>query len=136
MRPLDAWARAELQQLIAQVTKAYDNYEFHRAYHRLYDFCVVRMSALYFDILKDRLYTSPQGSLARRSAQTAMYRILDALTRMVAPVLSFTAEEIWGFLPGEKPESVHLAPFPSFASSLFDKELEAKYDLLLEMRTS
>jgi isoleucyl-tRNA synthetase len=93
------------------------------------------MSAFYLDVLKDRLYTSPTASLARRSAQTAMYRILDAITRMMAPVLSFTADEIWGFLPGEREDSVHLADFPSFTSSLIDAALEAKYERLLTVRS-
>ena len=93
------------------------------------------MSAFYLDVLKDRLYTSPTESLARRSAQTAMYRILDALTRMTAPVLSFTAEEIWGCLPGKREESVHLADFPSFTASLINVALEEKYERLLAIRS-
>jgi isoleucyl-tRNA synthetase len=93
------------------------------------------MSAFYLDVLKDRLYISPGKSLARRSAQTAMYRILDALTRLVAPVLSFTADEIWAELPGEREESVHLAAFPRFDSSLLDAGLEARYERLLSVRT-
>jgi isoleucyl-tRNA synthetase len=93
------------------------------------------MSAFYLDVLKDRLYISPAKGLARRSAQTAMYRILDALTRLIAPVLSFTAEEIWDFLPGEREESVHLARFPRFDSRLFDNALNERYESLLAVRS-
>jgi isoleucyl-tRNA synthetase len=93
------------------------------------------MSSFYLDVLKDRLYISPPRSLDRRSAQTAMYRILDALTRLVAPVLSFTAEEIWQKLPGEREQSVHLARFPRFESSLIDTALNERYQQLLAVRS-
>ncbi len=131
---IDRWALSRLEGLVKRVLKAYEAYEFHVLYHAVHNFCAVDMSAFYLDVLKDRLYTSPTTSLARRSAQTAMYRILDALTRMMAPVLSFTAEDIWGFLPGEREVSVHLAGFPSFAASLIDPALEAKYERLLTVR--
>jgi isoleucyl-tRNA synthetase len=131
---IDRWALSRLEGLVKRVLKAYEAYEFHVLYHAVHNFCAVDMSAFYLDVLKDRLYTSPTTSLARRSAQTAMYRTLDALTRMMAPVLSFTAEDIWGFLPGEREVSVHLAGFPSFASSLIDPGLEAKYERLLTVR--
>ena len=92
----------------------YDNFVFHRVYQRLKDFCIVDLSAIYFDVLKDRLYTSAPKSQARRSAQTALWRLGEALVRLLAPIMSFTAEEIWGFLPAVKgrPESVHLTLFP------------------------
>jgi len=93
------------------------------------------MSAFYLDVLKDRLYTAPARSLARRSAQTAIYRILDALTRLIAPVLSFTADEIWQHLPGDREKSVHLSGFPRFEESLVDTELEARYERLLAVRS-
>jgi isoleucyl-tRNA synthetase len=131
---IDRWALSRLEGLVKRVLKAYEAYEFHVLYHAVHNFCAVDMSAFYLDVLKDRLYTSPATSRARRSAQTAMYRILDALTRMMAPVLSFTAEEIWGFLPGEREVSVHLAEFPNFAASLIDVALEEKYEQLLTVR--
>ncbi len=131
---IDRWALSRLEGLVNRVLKSYDSYEFHVLYHAVHNFCAVDMSAFYLDVLKDRLYTSPKTSLARRSAQTAMYRILDALTRMMAPVLSFTAEEIWGYLPGEREASAHLAEFPAFKASLIDKTLEAKYERLLAVR--
>ncbi len=115
--------------------RSYEEYEFHVLYHAVHNFCSVDMSAFYLDVLKDRLYISPRKGLARRSAQTAMYRILDALTRLIAPVLSFTADEIWGHLPGEREECVHLAGFPRFESRLLDAELEERYEQLLAVRS-
>ncbi len=96
---LDRWALSRLEELVNRVERSYEEYEFHVLYHAVHNFCSVDMSAFYLDVLKDRLYTAPSKSLARRSAQTAMYRILDALTRLIAPVLSFTAEEIWRIPP-------------------------------------
>jgi isoleucyl-tRNA synthetase len=135
LREIDRWALSRLEGLVSRVLQAYDSYDFHVLYHAVHNFCAVDMSAFYLDVLKDRLYTSAKQGPARRSAQTAMYRILDALTRMMAPVLSFTAEEIWGFLPGEREASAHLAEFPSLQASLINAELEAKYDRLLAVRS-
>ena len=132
---IDRWALSRLEELVNRVKKSYDAYDFHVLYHAVHNFCSVDMSAFYLDVLKDRLYTSPTESLERRSAQTAIYRILDALTRMTAPVLSFTAEEIWGFLPGEREASVHLAEFPNFSNSMIDTALEEKYERLLAIRS-
>ncbi len=132
---LDRWALSRLEGLVGRVERAYEEYEFHVLYHAVHNFCSVDLSAFYLDVLKDRLYTAPRASLARRSAQTAMYRIVDALTRLIAPVLSFTADEIWGFLPGEREESVHLARFPRFETSLLDAALEARFEQLLAVRS-
>ena len=132
---IDRWALSRLEGLVGRVERAYEEYEFHILYHAVHNFCSVDMSAFYLDVLKDRLYTAPKKSAARRSAQTAMYRILDALTRLIAPVLSFTADEIWRCLPGERAESVHLAGFPRFETSLLDAELEARYEKLLAIRS-
>jgi isoleucyl-tRNA synthetase len=132
---IDRWALGKLEDLVARVERSYEEYEFHVLYHAVHNFCSVEMSAFYLDVLKDRLYVSPAKSPARRSAQTAMYRILDALTRLIAPVLSFTAEEIWGYLPGEREASVHFARFPRFDSSLLDAALNERYDRLLAVRS-
>ncbi len=130
---VDRWALANLATAIADVTKFYENYEFFRAYHRLYDFCVVDLSAVYFDILKDRLYTSAKGSRERRSAQTALHALLSALVKMFAPILAHTCEEVWGFIPGKKDaDSVHLASWP--APPPADASLLAKYQLLIKAR--
>jgi isoleucyl-tRNA synthetase len=131
---IDRWALSKLEALVKRVLDSYNSYDFHVLYHALHNFCAIEMSSFYLDVLKDRLYTSPAKSLARRSGQTAMYRILDALTRMMAPVLSFTSEEIWGHLPGEREKSVHLAGFPDFETSLVDPALEQKYEQLLAIR--
>ncbi len=137
MEELDRWILAELNQLIRKVRAAYEAYEFHIAYHALYNFCTSELSALYFDILKDRLYTFAPKSHGRRSAQTALYRILDALTRLIAPILVFTADEIWEKIPGpasrELP-SVHLAEFPSVKERPEDAERLARWHRLFEVR--
>src|SRR6202044_223757 len=110
MWELDAWMLRRTGALIRQCLEWYKDYEFHRVYHALHDYCSVDLSAFYFDVLKDRLYTFAPRSLGRRSAQTAMYRIASALLRLIAPTLVFTSEEIWKFMPAvaAKPESVHM----------------------------
>ncbi len=110
MVDLDRWAVARTQQLQDEMLEAYRHYEFHLIYQKVHNFCSVDMGAFYLDVLKDRLYTTPANSHARRSAQSAMYLVIDAMLRWLAPVLSFTAEEIWKFMPGTtgRPESVFL----------------------------
>lgn len=93
--PIDKWALSKLDELNNKVRIAYDNFEFHQVYHRIYNFCVVDMSNFYLDILKDRLYVENANSKSRRAAQTTIYMILDAMTRLVSPILAFTSEEIW-----------------------------------------
>src|SRR5947209_729557 len=117
MLEIDYWALAKLDEIVSQVNEAYKTYEFHTVYHALYNFCIVTLSARYFDIIKDRLYTAASRSHARRSAQTVLYRIADALARMLAPILIFTSDEIWENLPQVRDEeprlaSVHLAELP------------------------
>jgi isoleucyl-tRNA synthetase len=120
MEPLDRYMLLRGAQLAERVTGWYEEFAFHRVYHQLHDFCVVDLSAIYFDILKDRLYTAAAGSRARRSAQTAIWRLGEALARLVAPVMSFTAEEVWEHLPrmAGREASVHLALFPTRADLL------------------
>jgi len=131
----DRWALAELDLVIGKVRAAYEAYQFHVVYHTLYDFCTVALSARYFDILKDRLYTFAPRNPARRSAQTALYRIVDALARLLAPILAFTADEIWENLPGDdtRAAAVHLLEFPR-ASNNPDTELTARWEQLFEVR--
>jgi isoleucyl-tRNA synthetase len=112
----DRWAVDALGALVRRVTKHYEDYAFFRAYQELYQFCVVEVSSLYIDILKDRLYTRAPGSRERRSAQTALHEILTALVKMFAPMLCHTAEEVWGYLPGRETDSVHLALWPKPAA--------------------
>jgi isoleucyl-tRNA synthetase len=106
---LDRWAIARTAQLQAEIIEAYREYAFHLVYHKVHNFCIVDLSAIYLDVVRDRLYTTPAGSHARRSAQTALYHIAHAMVRWLAPVLSFTAEEIWRHLPGHGEPSVFLA---------------------------
>ena len=138
MEPLDQYVLARTAELDAKVRKAYDDFEFHRAYHALNEFVNTDLSALYLDVLKDRLYTFAPNHPARRSAQTALWRIAEALTRLIAPILSFTAEEVWAYLPhveGREP-SVHLALFPDLADIVPGNEssIEADWAQLLLMR--
>ncbi|KUJ79658.1 isoleucine--tRNA ligase [Microbulbifer flavimaris] len=105
---LDRWAIDKAARLQDEIIAAYDNYQFHQIYQKLHNFCVVEMGGFYLDIIKDRQYTTRDDSVARRSAQTALYHIVQAFTRWVAPILSFTAEELWQFIPGGKGESVFL----------------------------
>ncbi|MHB9073810.1 MAG: isoleucine--tRNA ligase [Desulfobaccales bacterium] len=133
---LDRLALSWLTQLLARVKRAYEDYEFHQAFHRLHQFCAVEMSAIYLDILKDRLYVSKANSRERRSAQSTLQDLLQGLTLAMAPILSFTADEIWGYIPGSgRPESVHLASFPEPPPGLPDEALLAKYDFLLKIRS-
>ena len=115
LEEMDRWMLERTAQLVKRCCEWYAAYEFHRVYHAVHDFCVVDLSALYFDVLKDRLYTKAAASRSRRSAQTVVWEITSALTRLMAPILVFTAEEIWKYSPKTKsqPESVHLSLFPS-----------------------
>jgi isoleucyl-tRNA synthetase len=115
MEPIDRYMLLEAAELNQQVRQWYAEFTFHKIYQRVNQFCVVDLSAFYFDVLKDRLYTYAPESLGRRSAQTAIWRIGEALVRLLAPVLSFTAEEVWLYLPKQpdRAESVHLTTFPT-----------------------
>jgi isoleucyl-tRNA synthetase len=137
MEEIDRWALAELNGLISRVRKDYEAYEFHSVFHELYQFCTVTLSARYFDILKDRLYTYAPKNVARRAAQTVIHRIVDALARFLAPILSFTADEIWENIPraagDDAPASVHLALFPE-TSDLRDADLASTWERLFAIR--
>jgi isoleucyl-tRNA synthetase len=136
MPELDRFALHRLQELIQRTRKAYDTYEFHIIYHALYNYCIVDLSAFYLDILKDRLYTSPSQSNERRSAQTVIYIILDSLARIMAPILAFTAEEIWNFMPGNNmnSESVHMTSLPVVNETWKDEQLAEKWKKIIEVR--
>ena len=107
--PLDAYALMRTRELHAEITIAYRDYQFHLIYQKIHNFCVVDLGGFYLDIVKDRLYTTPVNSLPRRSAQTVLWHIAEAMVRWLAPIISFTAEEIWRFLPGAHAESVFLS---------------------------
>lgn len=111
---LDRWAVARAAQLQEELQNAYERYEFHLIYQKVHNFCAVDMGAFYLDVIKDRQYTTQTNSRARRSAQTAVYHIAEAMVRWFAPILSFTAEEIWKYLPGQRQDSVFFAEWYSF----------------------
>jgi isoleucyl-tRNA synthetase len=136
LHEVDRWALHQLQKLISRVREAYERFEFHIVYHSVQNFCAVEMSALYFDILKDRLYTFSSRSLGRRSAQTALYEILKALTCLMAPILSFTTEEVWKSIPQEpeKAGSVHLTSFPEMKKEYLDDALNERWERIWEIR--
>ena len=138
MLPLDRWAITKLNTLIEKVTEAYNNYEFHVISHAINDFCVVELSSFYLDIIKDRLYCEERNGLKRRSAQTALYLILDSITKMFAPILAYTCDEIWLAMPHRKEDDARNVvlnymnkPFAEYALS--EEEL-AQWDKLISVR--
>ncbi len=152
MFEIDKWAMQQLQKLIANVTEGYENFVFHRVFSYLYNFCTVEMSSVYMDVLKDRLYCDAADGLSRRSAQTAMYRIVDSLVRMLAPILVHTAEEAWAAMKGvtrdpknegrgtkdegrgTRVESVHLAELPKVDESIDRRGEEGRWQKLMGLR--
>ena len=139
MEPLDRYILAQTAELDAKIRAAYDAFEFHRAYHALNEYVNTDLSALYLDVLKDRLYTFAPNAPGRRSAQTALWRIAEALTRLIAPILSFTADEVWSYLPEMqgRETSAHLALFPDVAEIVPGNEhsLQREWAQLLVVRT-
>ena len=131
---LDRFALHRLQNLVQDVTNAYESYEYHHLFHAIHNFCVVDMSNFYLDVLKDRLYVSPSVSRSRRSAQTVMYEILTTLVKLMAPVLSFTAEEIWQHLPKKEAESVQLVSWPKLREEYLNQDLAKKWQAMLQVR--
>ena len=137
LTPLDQWALARYNELIGTVRAAYDRYEFHGVYRAIYNFCVVDMSNFYLDIIKDRLYCGDDAD--RAAAQTALYQILDGMTRMLAPMLAFTSEEIWAAMPHAKADEascVLLNDIPDYNEKLcLSPELSAQWDKVIALRT-
>jgi len=131
---IDCWALHKLQELIEGVTKAYEKYEFHQVFHAIHNFCVVDMSNFYLDIIKDRLYVFPAESGDRRAAQRVLYETLTALVNMIAPILTFTAEEIWRNLEGGEEDSVQLSTWPEVNKEYLDHELKNRWQRLLDIR--
>ena len=134
---IDKWALSRLNGLIERVRAAYDNYTFHYIYHDIHNFCTIDMSKLYIDITKDRVYAEKQKSEQRRSAQTVMYIIANALTRLIAPILSFTAEETWTYMAhtaSDDKESVFFNDMPSVNPAYNNPAVEEKYNHLFDFR--
>jgi len=138
LEEMDRWVLERTAELVKKCRDWYATYEFHRVYHAIHDYCVVDLSAFYYDVLKDRLYTKAPASKSRRSAQTAIWKITSALVRLAAPILVFTAEEIWKYLPkaAGEPGSVHAALFPEETAirTGITEEKNAAWELLSKLR--
>jgi isoleucyl-tRNA synthetase len=137
MQELDKWALHRLQEISEKILNAYEKFEFHLVYHTLHNFCVIDLSSFYLDIIKDRLYVSPKHSTARRSAQTAMHEILNVLVRLMSPVLSFTADEIWRHMKKEDKNgftSVHTELFIPVKEEFKDHDLAERWDKIIGIR--
>ena len=134
MTDLDRWALARAKATFDRCRQAYGEYEFHVVYHRLLDLCTVDLSSVYLDILKDRLYVEAADSPERRSAQTAMYEILKGLVATMAPIIPFTAEEIYELIPGDREASVHLTTFPDIETSPLSQDHQEAWDRVFRLR--
>jgi isoleucyl-tRNA synthetase len=130
MQPIDQYMLRQAVEVSADVQRSYEEFAFHKIYHRINNFCGVELSAFYFDVLKDRLYTSRRKSLSRRAAQTAIWQIGEALVRLLAPIMSFTCEEVWQYLPpvAGRLDSVHLTTFPEAGDLLGRNEAASAVD--------
>lgn len=133
---IDRWALLAFQSVVDKIWDAYSTYEFHTIYHSLNRWCTVELSSFYLDILKDRLYTEKKDGSLRRSAQVVLWKILDGMMRLIAPIMPFTASEIWGYAPQykDKPESVFLADLPPKHGFKVDKGLAGRWDRLRVIR--
>ncbi|MFN3283588.1 MAG: class I tRNA ligase family protein, partial [Pseudothermotoga sp.] len=134
--PVDKWALGRLQQIIKSVTEAYENYEFSRVYNILVKYCSVELSAIYLDIVKDRLYVESKDSLKRRSAQTVLFHILKSLLVMLSPVLAFTCEEAYEHFKSQKMkyESVQVEHWPEYHEEWIDQKIMRDFDELMRIR--
>ena len=135
LEEIDKWILLRAQRLIERARKAYDEFELHMVFHSIHAFCVNDLSAFYFDVTKDKLYCEAKGGKLRRSSQTAMNEILHIMVKLFAPVLSFTAEDIWKFINKGAGKSVFEEDMPEVNSKYIDKDLEARWDKLLEIRS-
>ena len=134
MTEIERWALARAAQVDGRIRRAYDQYAFHQIYQLVHQFCINDMGGFYLDVLKDRLYTTPADSRPRRSAQSAMFHVLEAMVRWLAPVLSFTAEEIWRNMPGQRPDSVFLATWYDLPAPRHGERLLREWELVQAVR--
>ncbi len=135
MLALDKWAIEHAMRLQEKIIVAYDQFEFHLVYKMVHQFCVIEMGGFYLDIVKDRQYTAPENSLARRSAQTAMYHLVEMMTRWLAPILSFTADEIWQYIPGNRSDSVFLEGWYTLTLDVAaSRQRKITWDAIIPMR--
>ena len=134
---IDKWALTRVNKLVKEVTQNYENFDFHLVYHDINQFCVTDMSNFYLDIIKDRLYTSKKDAMERKAAQTTMYIILDTLVKLLAPIICYTVEEIWKYMPhtkDEEVESVMLTKWPEVKAEYDNEELSKKWEKILELK--
>jgi len=137
LEEIDKWALGRLNGLTGRIIDAYEKYQYHFVYHDLHNFCTIDMSKLYIDITKDRMYVEKKDSKTRRSAQTVMYKVLHALTRLIAPILTFTSDEIWqcmSLLDGDDKTNVNFNDMPKYDKSLENQEIADKWDKLFDIR--
>ena len=134
--PLDRWAVVKAEFLQQEIIAAYEQYDFHLVYQKVHNFCAMDMGAFYLDVIKDRQYTTQADSVARRSAQTALQHILEAMTRWVAPILSFTAEELWSLLPGQRSESIFFETWYPFPPEIVDEMDDEYWQQVLKVRVA
>ena len=134
---IDKWILSRYNSLVKAVLAAYNEYQFHIVYHEILNFCTVDLSKVYIDVTKDRVYTEKKDSVARRAAQSAMYIVLDGLTRMIAPILAFTSDEIWQCMPHKDSDNkthILLNDMPTYNENDPFAELAAKYEAFFPMR--
>ncbi len=134
---IDKWALTRVNRLVKEVTQNYESFDFHLVYHDINQFCVTDMSNFYLDIIKDRLYTSKKDAMERKAAQTTMYIILDTLVKLLAPIICYTVEEIWKYMPhskDEEVESVMLTKWPEVKAEYDNEELSEKWEKILELK--
>ncbi|MFH1778504.1 MAG: isoleucine--tRNA ligase [Candidatus Omnitrophota bacterium] len=132
---IDKWAASKANSLLEEITKAYDDFEFHKVFRLIYNFCTIELSSFYLDVLKDRLYTYAPNSKERRSCQTTIYDVIFILVKSLAPIAPFTADEIWSKLPlVDADKSVHTSLWPEIREGYIDKDIEERWDKILNLR--
>ncbi len=134
--PLDRWIVVKAEFLQQEILAAYEQYDFHLVYQKVHNFCAMDLGAFYLDVIKDRQYTTQTDSVARRSAQTALYHIVHAMTRWIAPILSFTAEELWSFIPGPHSESIFFETWYPFPAEITDEMDDDYWQQVLKVRVA
>ncbi len=134
MLEMDRWVLCRYRRMVKEVVESYDSYRFHKAFTVLHRFCTIDLSSIYLDVVKERLYICGKDSKERRSVQSALLPMLRGIVTLLSPILVFTAEEAWEFIPGEKEESVHLSRFPEFDKMPHDDGLEERWNRLFELR--
>jgi len=131
---IDKWMLSKLHETIRDMKTSYDNFEFYKVFHLVHNFCAVELSSFYLDIAKDTLYTNKKDSKERRGIQTVIYQTADSILKLLAPIIPFTTEEIWTYMPSPKEESIHLANMPTFNKDYINPEIEEQWSRILTLR--